>query len=519
MDCLSKDSPTLTRLPHLRSERKKVLVELSKLVASARAASGVGEADVSSASLPTDQELSALQNAARNVYAAVQRVMTMAVENGVQPTRDGNEKPNENEDEPTVKITPPSSRPVATPPPGNARIRDTFRSKTPSELTMSRPVSPSVGTSTSARSTSSNGDITPDSAGFPSHTLQESIDSTSSGGLGPAFEPGLPKPVDLDTIDGILDAIQRAEDTLYSTMAAFIGQIHSHSRGAHPTAHAGLIRMTKLSVDCIREMLTVIESLGRRSMDDDEGVDKLLEARDELYDLASRLVDCAEAVAEGGLAEPEEATSYDEDKESLIRISSEGMRLAAGCAGVVRWVVDPEEWEMPEKGGLYATPPNSVTPRAIPLVKREGKVGVRGQHTMSSLGRRVDGLVLAQGWTSGVGGLLGVPEQEGAGRERDQGWHDEEVVDEETVSFPVPVSFLYLDVAESRPVLRYCKPTLHLICEMLPLPLFVHPPTRRYLGRVRTHSLRLRRHRGCNIAVRLVRLIWTSLHSTILPSI
>jgi hypothetical protein len=215
----------------------------------------------------------------------------------------------------------------------------------------------------------------------------------------------------LETVDDIFDAIQLAEDALYSTMAAFIGQIHGHSRGAHPTAHAGLIRMTKLSVDCIKEIITVTETLGSKiqSQDDwdaeqEERIDRLIEAKTELYELANRMVDTADIVASGGLSD---AYSYEEDKQSLIDLASEGMRLAAGSAGVVRWALHPDEFTLPDKeDGVYSTPPgaygrNSVqghrgTPRMPP--ERDRVMGMRGDHTMSSLNRRVDSLGGSRDW-------------------------------------------------------------------------------------------------------------------------
>ena len=441
MDCLSKDSPTLTRLPLLHKERKGVLVELSRLVACARAASGVNDAEPV-VEIPPGRELEALEAASRSVSAAMMRVVQLAVEYDVK-LKDGSERsgdasastaataPNHTSIPSHSSTTQHSQEPrrIRSPPPSNERMQSAFR-RAPSASDVQTRCDAAPGM-VSTRSTSSAG-TTPDSASFPSnpsrraraHTSVSSGFShrtTSSEGLGPAFEP---RHMTLDTIDDIFDAIQLAEDALYSTMAAFIGQIHGHARGAHPTAHAGLIRMTKLSVDCIKEIITVTETLGSRiqaqhdgddwDADQEERIDRLVGAKTELYDLANRMVDTADIVASGGLAD---AYSYEDDKQNLIDLASEGMRLAAGSAGIIRWALHPDEFTLPDKeDGVYSTPPgaygrNSVqghrtTPRMPPerdrvsAVRDREREREREDHTMTvaGLSRRVDSLGGAQGW-------------------------------------------------------------------------------------------------------------------------
>ena len=185
--------------------------------------------------------------------------------------------------------------------------------------------------------------------------------------------------------------------------------------------------MTKLSVDCIKEIITVTEALGTRiqseegdsdDWDDDkeERIGRLVEAKTELYELANRMVDTADIVASGGLAD---IYSYEDDKQHLIDLASEGMRLAAGSAGIVRWALHPEEYTLPDKeDGVHSTPPgaygrNSVqghrsTPRMPP---DRDRVGLKGNSTLATLSRRMGSMGEAQDWGEEAEELMPVEDE------------------------------------------------------------------------------------------------------------
>ncbi|KAI9635192.1 uncharacterized protein MKK02DRAFT_43873 [Dioszegia hungarica] len=531
-DCLSKTSPTLERYPQLAKERKIVLVELSKLVACARLASGVEMPD-----LPVEpgMELELLEQTADSVMTAVLRVMGMAVDLGVEA------KPGVGEADETVRMLVGNSAPerssssvqqhgrqhsdsadrfptvapdeertarwsarVRSPPPPNPRMQETFRQKSSStELRYSKrasspppPMPPSAGmrsihsnssrssdadrngplsATPTQRSSSGSGPSSPVSSKgmvFPKQLAQAhltrihgSIDSTfsqatassdgSANNLSSSANGQLPQHVraqSLETVEDMLAAINKAEDALYSIIAAFIGQIHSHSPTAHPSAHAGLVQMTKRTIDTIRDILTVTETLGRtlaspadeawenedeRNEKENE-VERLKEAKDGMYDLASRLVDAAENLADAPfrLAEQvggfdgkererrvaEVLANYEADREDLIRVASEGLKHGSQCAGVVRYCLMPGS-QTPGRIRAASTPKQGKETPSVEVhlnsddeaqeeggTRRKEKVGTRGVHTLSGLHRRVESLGHARkGWVVGEQGMLGVP--------------------------------------------------------------------------------------------------------------
>jgi son of sevenless-like protein len=171
-------------------------------------------------------------------------------------------------------------------------------------------------------------------------------------------------------------------------------------------------------------------------------VQRLMEAKDGMYDLASRLVDAAERLADAPFRFAEQVNGiegkererrtaevlaeYELDRGDLIRVASEGLKHGGQCAGVVRYCLMPGV-QTPARLRAVATPRQGpragmdTTPRVeVHLnsdeeesgaegTKRKSKVGVRGVHTLSGLHRRVESLGKGKGWVAGVQGMLGVP--------------------------------------------------------------------------------------------------------------
>lgn len=130
-DCLSKQSPVLARFPSLGKERKSILVELSKLVSCAKAASGL-HAEVSDVPRTEDddeRDIEELAKSARAVFAGVKRFLNLAGGFGVEAlaVKDADETVVP----PFLTTTSPTAGPSVprTPTGGNARIQETFKKR------------------------------------------------------------------------------------------------------------------------------------------------------------------------------------------------------------------------------------------------------------------------------------------------------------------------------------------------------------------------------------------------------
>lgn len=145
------------------------------------------------------------------------------------------------------------------------------------------------------------------------------------------------------------EAVAQAEDGLLSVIASFIGHIHSHHIDSHPSSHAYLIELTRETVDSVRELLSIIEGVGRgagalgvRPRD----IEGLKVARNDLFTAASHLVESAEAVANAPFAEGG-GEQYDDEKAGLLQHTTSTLRAGSECARVVRKTV-PDSEESPE---------------------------------------------------------------------------------------------------------------------------------------------------------------------------
>lgn len=187
------------------------------------------------------------------------------------------------------------------------------------------------------------------------------------------------------------EAVAQAEDGLLSVIASFIGHIHSHSIDSHPSSHAYLIELTRETVDSVRELLSIIEGVGRgagtlgvRPRD----IEGLKSARNELFDAASHLVESAEAVANAPFAEGG-GDQYDDEKNGLLQHTTLTLRAGSECARVVRKSVPDTE------GGSETT---STATAMFPSTSSRGGyqgigLGIRGgPQSIQGLQRRATSL-------------------------------------------------------------------------------------------------------------------------------
>ena len=458
-DCFNKDSETLTRFPVLGKERKTILAELSRMVAAAKIASSAPSVDGPSARSREDElrDLEKLAKAARAVFAGMKRFLQYCNDYNVEPdlTLDApmltsehglptpGVTPNNDSDATTIAIkarTRHSSN-------EHSRMQATFKMRAASvgDLRAARrqaassppPPMPNTAGLTMSRGPSaasgSRSPTTPVSATFPSTSsgrsspisfrskrdrkVLGSMDSTSTNANSPVTErhqydntevPVPPTPLierTLSTSPDVLEAISEAEDSVLSIIAAFIGHIHSHHIGSHPSSHAILIEMTREVIDSVRELLTVVEAVGRDSgvrRSHLREVDQMRVAKDTLYEVSNRLVEGVELIAHAPFTDTTEE-DYSNVKAQILSTATATLRAGTDC---VRWV----RLCVPEGSDAFgATTPTprpsdklirQVTPRPLPqdaaVVLREKIVGQRGSHTLSGLHRKASSLSLLQ---------------------------------------------------------------------------------------------------------------------------
>ncbi|WVW82416.1 hypothetical protein I302_104426 [Kwoniella bestiolae CBS 10118] len=492
-DCLSKESTTLVSWPVLARERKIVLMELSKLVGCAKTAGSLEGAE----DQDNSKELEALAKAARGVFASVKRFLHLANEYGVTVTLV--ENPQEEtvgspaiakdsastasshtstgSTDDTAQSTIGKNR-VSTPSNGNTRLQETFRlraasigdlraarrraaspppplptaSIVSSKSQTGRERSPSLmRTPMSATFSQGSGRSSPiTSRSFHDRRVQGSMDSTFSQATAASSEDGhmpwedttpVPTPQatvvnrQLGSVADVHEAIGHAEDALLSIIAAFIGHIHSHNISSHPSSHAHLIEMTRETIDSVRELLTIVEAVGRNvgvRHKRPREIEALRIAKDQLYEVASKLVESAEIVANAPFSEFGE-DSYDTEKARLLQSATGTLRSGKECVRLVKLCLPEDEnvhlHATPRQGDIHgrqSTPRPSHTHEA-PLVMREKPVGARGVHTLSGLHRKATSLSTLQKRYLQDGSIAQAPMEE-AEEEDTEEEEDQEVV-------------------------------------------------------------------------------------------
>ena len=304
-DCLVKDSATLAKFPQLGRERKAILAELSKLVAAAKTVGSVESLD-QPAMNGEAKDFELLARAARSVFAGMKRFLQYCNDYNIQPRLldDADISPLAGSDTASASSAMQSKQAVAAHSSSvhvtrtrfnsagntNSRIQETFRmraasvddlrairkrsSSPPPPMPQTAKIMTTSDPSRQAQASSPTSASTPVSVTFPSsssgrsspisfsssrkHRMPSTVDSIATTHstipnedahtLEDSPSSGLPTSRSdgalASSID-VLEAISQAEDALLSIIAAFIGHIHSHHIGSHPSSHANLIEMTR----------------------------------------------------------------------------------------------------------------------------------------------------------------------------------------------------------------------------------------------------------------------------------
>ena len=463
-DCLNKSSPVLATHPALGKERKIILIELSKLVGLAKAASISYQNPEDAESEQEAQDMEILAQTARIVFTTMKKFILLASDYEVEPTPAPKEAPDTLPGGPAneagtddvlssraATVGPSRSRV----PSSNARLQETFKSRAASfsdlRLAARRdeavesappPVPQTAGAVHNNNSSGSQWTSSPISATFsispfPSSAsthssspvsfqtnhrrTMDSVDSNASTdslpqslaesrrkswrrSLSDVHSPAALGELSLTTEDEIMDAISQAEEALVSMVAALIGHIHSLHIDSHPSLRGILIEMTCTLVDRVRDVLVVVEAVGRdpqirRLLPRETAL--LLATKENMYESSIRLVDSVESVGDSSLTSLGEE-EYDKTKRSLLNISTATLRAGSDCVRAVKACVPPGLGLAAGIGAANSTPRHietankQLTPRPAgpepTVVLRERTMGQRGEHTLSGLHRKASSL-------------------------------------------------------------------------------------------------------------------------------
>ena len=190
-------------------------------------------------------------------------------------------------------------------------------------------------------------------------TSTSSISSTSSFSSQDSMSPTPPPfPCGPSTAAQVMEALRFTHDHYLSTIAAFIGHAHSHSRTSHASSTGVLYDLVREIVEMVCKLLTIVEAVMQHPDVPGHRVGDLKSAKEGLYNVTSSL---AESVRLLTLSLPP-TMSEEAEKQILLRSATGALKAGADCVAAVKICLNrslgdrPFIVNLPDVGNVMAQP-------------------------------------------------------------------------------------------------------------------------------------------------------------------
>ncbi|KAI0632025.1 ras GEF [Trametes polyzona] len=395
--CLSRDALVLKQHGVLAQERKRILSDLASLVSQAKRAS-----DETTADEPRELEVQTMVRLAGQLFAHVRGFLAVAVQCGVTLVS-GATRIARAESESTategrwdsatgtwVQDDEGSDDYFATPGRSSngiaARSRRMTNTATPTrpkslgDLKASKraamgadyPPMPVGALRIAQRKMSEQQLMSPARRIASAHVLshkpaQNSVSSnSSSSSFSSSDSSGAPAtpvfPLGPVTSAELIDALRATHDAFLSTIAAFIGHAHSHSRTSHASSTGHMYDLVREVVDMVCRLLTIVEAVLRHPEIPAPKADALRAAKENVYNVTSTLADSVRVLA----GPAPESTSEEEEKARLLRCATDSLKAGSDCVAAVKRCLQRATGERPFVFHLFSPgdpDAGSYTPR------------------------------------------------------------------------------------------------------------------------------------------------------------
>ncbi|KAI0917354.1 hypothetical protein AcW1_007436 [Taiwanofungus camphoratus] len=376
--CLPRDAPILKRHGVLAQERKRILSDLASLVSQAKRAS-----DDSTNEELRDMEVEAMVRVAGQLFAHVRGFLAVAVQCGVnlpaQADRPSGSAFESNSDERWISPEGTLVRSDGTGTPFgeygpywevaekttngierrvSARHRESFaastvlRAKSMGDLKNhkvmtieldltsmpSAPHSQSLGRKHASHypgspktRRSASGSVVRHKGGqysVSSHSSSSSFSSSES--IGTPATPVFPSGP--STTSEVMEALRYTHDHYLSTIAAFIGHAHSHSRSSHASSTGHMYDLVREVVDMVCKLLTIVEAVLKHPDIPAQKTESLKAAKEGLYNVTSKLADSVRLLT----MPPPPGVSEEAEKATLLRSATDALKAGSDCVSAVK---------------------------------------------------------------------------------------------------------------------------------------------------------------------------------------
>ncbi|KAH7928444.1 ras GEF [Leucogyrophana mollusca] len=367
-ECLPREAPVLKQFPALAQERKQILSVLASLATQAKKASAETHDEDSRGA-----DIEAMLRLGGQVFSQVRRFLAVAVQCGIDipergqplpsgigiPTTTGQLQGQGNSANPIhASPTPPDTVTASRLSPNHATPRKleptlvpktALRTKSLGDLRTQRRVAAYRDSNSSvapllphrtviARSKKEQYLLYERAANNRHKTGMASISSTSSSSSSFSSAES-PRPLVMQSFPAgpsttaeVMEALKFTQDQYLSTIAAFIGHAHSHSRSSHASSTGHMYDLVREIVEMVCKLLTIVEAVMRHPEIPLLKVGSLKTAKEGLYNVTSSL---AESVRLLTMPLPPDITEETE-KASLIRSATAACKAGADCVLAVK---------------------------------------------------------------------------------------------------------------------------------------------------------------------------------------
>ncbi|KAF8895368.1 ras guanine nucleotide exchange factor domain-containing protein [Infundibulicybe gibba] len=381
-ETLSRDAPILQRFPVLAHERRGIFSALDSLVSQAKKTSnGLFQGS------EQDHEVENMLRMGGQVFAHLRRFLAIAIHSSTKAEGKAWSDGDSSFDTPPVTYgtDSPNGR---TPRQNRAHNREiiatpgaTLRAKSLGELRISNnstsdpdsdsalPLLPNRGPATQSKQNQYLAQCMANRH-RPNVTSISSTSSSSSFSSEDSSSPPAPPPFPQgpSTTMQVMAALRHTHDQYLSTIAAFIGHAHSHSRTSHASSTGHLYELVREIVEMVCKLLTIVEAVMRHPDVPGNRLRNLQSAKEGLYNVTSSL---AESVRLLTISLPPMMTD-EEEKQSLLRSATSALKAGADCVAAVKICLNRSVGEKPfiiylpelgDGGSLPYTPSKFSKPR------------------------------------------------------------------------------------------------------------------------------------------------------------
>ncbi|KAF8133767.1 ras GEF [Boletus edulis] len=164
-----------------------------------------------------------------------------------------------------------------------------------------------------------------------------SISSTSSSSSFSSTESPRPHilpsfPSGPSTSAEVMETIKHTHDQYLSTIAAFIGHAHSHSRSSHASSTGHMYELVREIVETVCKLLTIVEAVMRHPEIPKHKIGNLKAAKEGLYNVTSSLAESVRLL----MVPLSPDVTEEAEKASLIRSATAACKAGADCVSAVK---------------------------------------------------------------------------------------------------------------------------------------------------------------------------------------